>query len=408
MVSADQSPYSRKYSVDSKPLYRLGRKLRVAVIGGGTGAQIAETHRLAMRYDDVFEIVAGVLSSNPQRSISEGIKIGIKRAYPNIRAMIDSEAVRSDKPDLIAIMSPNDNHAPSCLAGLKAGYHIICDKPLANTIDEGLKIAKLAKQYDRLVCVTHNYSGYPMVRQMRAMVLDGSIGSVHQVQVRYAQGNLGKNIPIEEMSAALRWRLDPEKGGANNLLLDVGVHAHQLLNYTTELDFVSLTADVGPSFQDRKFDDTAMVIGRLSNGARACLIATKAATGAPQILDIEIYGSDGGLSWRQQDPQSLAHWRQGLPTQHYHRGVTTLDQNAVSAMRNPRPHPEGFREAFANIYFDFAASVAAHIMREVETGVSPNWPDENYAIRSLQFIDACIRSSVNLRPVSIKLDGMGV
>ena len=393
--------------MDSTIAHRLGRRLRVAVVGGGSAAQIAATHRLAMRYDDAFEIVAGVLSSDPERSISEGLALGINRSYSNLEAMISAEAGRLDKPDMLAIMTPNDAHAAGCIAGLEAGYHVICDKPLANTSDEAAIIASLARHRGLLLCVTHNYSGYPMVRQMRAMVSNGIIGPIHHVQVRYAQGNLGSDLNTENMPPALRWRLNPAQGGKNNLMLDVGTHAHQLLYFITGLDFISLSADVGASFQGRVFDDTAMVFGRLSNNARASLLVTKAATGAPQILDIEIYGCEGGLSWRQQDPQTLVHWCPGAPSQHYHRGVSTLDQQATEAMRSPRPHPEGFREAFANIYADFARSVVAHLIGESQAHESRIWPDADCALRSLLFVEACMRSSHGAGLVRLDLPIVG-
>lgn len=373
---------------------RLGRRLRAAVIGGGGAAQIAATHRLAMRFDDAFSIVAGVLSSDPDRSISEGAALGVPRPYPDLAAMFAGEAGRVDRPDLVAIMTPNHAHPAGCQASLEAGYHVICDKPLANSGAEAERIVALARQRKLLLCVTHNYSGYPMVRQMRAMLRDGVIGPVHQVQVRYAQGNLGSPATDgDPLPAALRWRLDPALGGASNLMLDVGTHAHQLLDFVTGMDFATLAADLGSSFPDRGFDDTVMVFGRLTNGARASLIATKAATGAPQILDIEVYGSGGGLSWRQQDPQSLIHWQPGAPSRHYHRAVTGLAPETEAAMRHPRPHPEGFREAFANIYAEFGASVAAHLTGTWREDGNQTWPGPDYALRSLRFVEACVRSS---------------
>lgn len=400
MVSDGRSVSLRRFSVDSTIANRLGRRLRVGVVGGGAAAQIAATHRLAMRYDDNFEIVAGVFSSDPGRSISEGQALGIARSYAVLEEMLASEANRSDRPDIIAIMTPNHLHAAGCNASLKAGYHVICDKPLANTSEDASAIAILAQQQNRLICVTQNYCGYPMVRQMRSMVADGSIGIVHQVQVRYAQGNLGQNTPLEEMPNALRWRLDPARGGKNNLLLDVGTHAHHLLWFITGMDFVSLQADVGPSYFDRTFDDTAMVFGRLTNGARASLIATKAATGSPNILDIEIFGSKGGLTWRQQEPQALIHWRPGAPSQHFHRGVTELYAESVAAMRHPRPHPEGFREAFANIYTDFGQSVASFLLGDVDHETAKIWADANYAVKSLLFVESCMRSSAESRMIN--------
>jgi len=382
--------------------HRLGRRLRAAVIGGGGAAQIAATHRLAMRFDDAFTIVAGVLSSDPERSMSEGAALSIARPYPHLKAMFEGEAGREDRPDLVAIMTPNQAHPAGCLASLNAGYHVICDKPLANTFAEAAEIVTRARQRDRLLCVTHNYSGYPMVRQMRAMVREGVLGPIHQVQVRYAQGNLGTLATNgAALPDALRWRLDPAIGGKSNLLLDVGTHAHQLLVFVGGSDFDTLAADLGPSFAGREFDDTVMVFGRLANGARASLVATKAATGAPQILDIEVYGSKGGLSWRQQEPQSLTHWQPGDAERRLHRGMVDLDPDAEAGMRFPRPHAEGFREAFANIYAAFGASVSARLAGQPDDDHASLWPGPDYALRSLRFVEACARSSASAERVRV-------
>lgn len=372
----------------------IGRRLRVAVIGGGSNSQIGATHRLAMRFDDAFCIVAGVVSSDPQRAIAEGKSLNIERCYPDLDTLLKEEASFEDRPDIVAIMAPNHIHTRACLASLDAGYHVICEKPLANSLADAMEIVSRAKAQNRLLCITHNYSGYPMVLQMREMVRSGAIGEVHQVQVRYAQGNLGApDIDSETYNAALRWRLDPALGGKSNLLLDVGTHAHQLLDFVVGSEFVTLVSDLGPSFAGRLFDDTVMTFGMLKNGARASIIATKAATGAPQILDIEVYGAKGGLTWRQQEPMSVVHYQPGAAERRLHRGVEDLAPEVFTWMRSPRPHPEGFREAFANIYASFGASVAAHLAGQPFKTHRSLWPGPEYAIRSLEFVEACQRSN---------------
>lgn len=380
----------------------LGRRLRVAVLGGGVGAQIGATHRLAMRFDDAFAIVAGVVSSDPGRALADGVALGLPRAYPDLAALIAGEAGRDDRPDIVAIMTPNDAHAEGCVAALEAGYHVICDKPLANTREEVDRIAALARRRDRLLCITHNYAGYPMVRQMRAMVREGTVGPLHQVHVRYAQGTIGPAVnDPETLPKALRWRLDPARGGDSNLLLDVGTHAHHLLYFVTGMDFTGLCADLGASFGEGGADDTAAIFGRLTNGARASLHVTKAATGAPQILDMEVYGSDGGLRWRQEDPQRLVHWSPGAPARHYDRAVASLDPAAKDAIRSPSTHPEGFREAFANIYANFGSSVAEHLTSGISSEEKRLWPGPDYAQRSLRFVEACVGSSASRGWVSL-------
>lgn len=373
---------------------RLGRRLRVAVIGGGGEAQIAATHRLAMRFDDAFYIVAGVLSSNPERAIAQGSALNIPRPYSDLATMFSGEAGREDRPDLVAIMTPNHAHKAGCLASLDAGYHVICEKPLANSVADATEIVARSKERNLLLCVTHNYSGYPMVRQMREMVRSGVLGRVHQVQVRYAQGNLGTPMADSaDLTGALRWRLNPAMGGKSNLLLDVGTHAHHLLDFVVGSDFMTLAADLGPSFPGRDFDDTVMVVGRLENGARATLIATKAATGAPHIFEIEVYGAKGGVIWRQQDAHYLIHRQPRSAERRLHRGMEDLAPDVLDCIRTPRPHPEGFREAFANIYAAFGASVAAQLAGQQEDNSPPSWPGPDYALRSLHFVEACAKSS---------------
>jgi predicted dehydrogenase len=374
-------------------LSKIGRRLRVGVVGGGRLSLIGPTHRVAMRFDDVFEIVAGCLSGDPVRSLRDGEALGISRPYTSLVEMLASERTRQDRIDIVAIMTPNDNHYPSCVAALEAGFHVICDKPLANSADEVRSIVRLAKATDRLVCVTHNYSGYPMVRQMRSMVQAGSIGRVHLVNVRYAQGNLGVPLSEDEIdrSPQLKWRLNPSRGGKSNLLLDVGSHAHQLASFVTNLDFKSVFADIGSAVPGRTFEDTAAITARLENGARASIQVTKAATGAPQIFEIEAFGDKGGLMWEQQESQLLAFVRPGKPTKIFHRGVDDLDDSVGASIRTPRPHPEGFREAFANIYLDFGKAVAAHL--KCSNPGLPLFPDAAYGLKSLQFIEACMRSN---------------
>jgi predicted dehydrogenase len=370
-------------------------RIRVAIIGGGPGSLIGPAHQTAIRFDDRYELVAGVVSANAEQALACGERMGLARPYRTAVELLDSERGRGDGAQVIAIMTPNDSHHALCAAALEAGFHVICDKPLANTLRDALDIVERCKASGRLLCVTYNYSGYPMVRQARAMIAEGRIGRPHLVDVKYAQGNLGTRLEEapESLTLQLRWRLDPARGGAAHLLLDVGVHAHHLAEYVTGLRFTRVFADTGAAVKGRQFADSAVVVGRLDGDVRATIQATKAASGAPNIFSIAVYGDRGGVSWEQAQPNVLQFVQQDRPVQIYHRGVGELSALALHSIRTPMPHPEGFRDAFANIYSDFASAVAAR-----NGGVEPDplvmtYPTALEGARGLAFVEACVQSS---------------
>ena len=371
------------------------RRIRLAIIGGGPGSMIGPVHQTAIRFDDLYDLVAGVVSSDAERALIRGQGMGIARPYRTVAELLEGERGRIDGAQVVAIMTPNDSHHELCVAALLAGFHVICDKPLANSLHDALDIVELCKTTGRLLCVTYNYSGYPMVRQARAMIASGSIGRPHLVNINYAQGNLGKLLEEdpESLTPQLRWRLDPERGGASHLLLDVGVHAHHLAEYVTGLHFTNVFADTGAAVKGRQFADSAVVVGRLNGDVRATIQATKAASGAPNVFSIAVYGDCGGLSWEQAQPNVLQFMQQDRPVLTYHRGVDDLSELARHSIRTPMPQPEGFREAFSNIYADFASVVAAH-----ERGVEPDpllmtYPTALEGARGLAFVEACVKSS---------------
>jgi len=373
---------------------RIGRGIRVGVVGGGEGALIGAVHRTAMRFDDHYEIVAGVLSRNEERSVDQGQRLGLRRSYGNVAQMLSAEKELKDGIDLVAIMTPNDTHASASIAAIEAGYHVICDKPIANDFEAALSIARAVEKSDRKFCVTYNYTGYPMVRQARAMIAAGMIGRPHLVDVRYAMGNLGSLVEQSaDLSPQLQWRLDPDLGGANHLLLDVGTHAQNLATFVLERQFKEVFADVRPALQGRAFDDTAVILGRLDDDVRVTISVTKAATGAPQIFDISAFGDQGGICWQQTNPNSLQLMREGKPLQIYGRGSELLGEYAKRSIRLPYPHPEGFREAFANIYADFAEIVSSAIAKVEPSAELLAHPGARDGARSLAWVDACVRSN---------------
>ena len=285
-------------------------RIRLGFVGGGRGALIGPVHRTAARLDDRFEVVGAVLSSNPEKSVADAAALGIPNGYGSLAAMIAAGGL-----DAVAIATPNDSHAALAIEALDAGLHVVCDKPLANTVEDGRRIADKVAETGLVFCLTHNYSGYPMVRQMRAMIEAGRIGKVHLVQASYRQGTLATAIETGDIPARLRWRLDPKKGGGSHVMGDIGSHVHQLIRYTTGLEIESVMAELGAIVPGRQAHDTGQALLRFANGARGQMLATKVAHGAENALSIEVHGDQGGLEWRQSRLDELTYLRNGEPQQ---------------------------------------------------------------------------------------------
>lgn len=383
---------------------KLGRRIRLGIVGGGEGALIAGAHRTAIQFDGTYDIVAAVLSRDPGKSRDQARGLGIERSYADVAEMLSLEKSHPQSIDAIAIMTPNDTHVEMAGKALDAGIHVICDKPIANTLAEAWSLKKKIDASGLELCVTHNYSGYPMIRQARELVAGGALGRVHLVEVRYAQGNLGTLVEMQpdSMVKQLVWRLDPKQGGENHLLLDVGTHAHQLVSYILSRKFKKVSARLSAIHPHRSFADTAMVSAELADDVHASMFITKAATGAPHIFTIAVYGDKGGLSWEQAQPQLLQVFRQSKPTETLHRGADTLSPLARRSIRVPEPHPEGFREAFANIYSDFAERVASRIAGVKPDPLAMTMPTIEDGIDSLAFVEACAES--HRKQTSVRLD----
>ena len=373
----------------------LGRRVRLGLIGGAPGSLIGPVHRTAARLDDCFEIPAGVLSSNPERSLSAAKELGIARGYADIATMIAEETKRPDGIEAVAIMTPNDSHFDYAAAALDAGLDVICDKPLTNDLDSALVLARKAKDKGRILSLTHNYSGYPMVREARAAIEAGEVGPLRLVNVRYVQGSLAKAVEAEpeKLAARTKWRLDASKGGKSHVLGDIGVHAHQLMTYVAGLRITSVLADVGPSLPSRTAHDTAQIILKFEDGTRGQMLVSKVATGAQNVVAIEAYGEEGGLYWEQAGANDLRVMRANKADEIRTRGLPSLHPLAQRATRIPVGHPEAFFEAFANIYTDFAELVAARIAGTKPAPLAQSTPDAWIGVESLAFIDACLEST---------------
>ena len=383
--------------MDANPIIELlGRRLRLAVIGGGPGSFIGAMHRTAARIDDRYELVAGVLSSDVDRSRSAGAAIGLDpdRVYGDAIELLDAEAERADGADVVAIMTPNDSHHPLAIGALGRGFDVICDKPMTNTLDEAREVLAAVEASGRIFCLTHNYTGYPMVRQARAMVSDGQLGTIQLVQVEYVQGGkAGERDP--DVDGELPWRYDPVRGGPSLVMGDIGTHAHNLVRFVTGLDVAEVAADVGHVVANRLVDDYAGALLRFGNGARGSFWVTQAAAGVENCLRLRVSGTRGSLEWMQETPTQLVFKPLGAPVQvRTPNGPGTMPLSA-RASRIVAGHPEGFHEGFANLYSDAAEAIAARIAGVEPDPLALHFPNADDGRRGVAFVDAAVTSSTD-------------
>lgn len=372
----------------------IGRPLRLAVIGGGPGSFIGAMHRAAARIDGRYELVASALSSDPERARSAGIGLGIEpaRAYGDAMELLESESAMDDGAEVVAIMTPNDSHHRYATAALMAGFDIVCDKPMTNTLAEAMDIVRLVEETGLVFALTHNYTGYPLVRQARAMVEEGRLGEIRLVQVSYVQGGKAHEAdPPQE--AGLPWRYDPERGGPSLVMGDIGTHAHNLVRFITGLEVVQVAADIGTVVPGRRVDDYGSAMLRFSNAARGSFWVTQAAAGVENALDVRVSGTKGTLEWRQERPTRLDFKPLDAAAQVFTPNGPGLLPAAVRASRIVAGHPEGFHEAFANIYSDAAEVIAAR-----RTGSEPDplakwFPNQVDGAVGVRFVEAAVASS---------------
>jgi predicted dehydrogenase len=377
---------------DNTVIQLLGRRLRLAVIGGGPGSFIGAMHRQAARLDDRYELVAAALSSDPERARAAGQAIGMApdRCYPSGQALIDAEAARPDGAEVVAIMTPNDSHFTFAMQALERGMDVICDKPMTNTLEEATALHQRVQETGLVFCLTHNYTGYPMVRQAKAMVAAGQLGEIRLVQVEYVQGGRAKAGP-----ARRAWKDDPVRGGPSLVMGDIGTHAHNLLRFITGLEVTQIAAELGTSVPDRVTDDYAGAMLRMANGARGSFWVTQAAAGVENGLRIRVSGSLGSVEWHQEHPQVLQFKPLGEPAQvRTPNGPGTLPL-AARASRIVAGHPEGFHEAFANLYTDAADAIAARRTGTAANPLSLHFPNATDGLQGIRFVAAAVASSNN-------------
>ncbi|OJY36503.1 MAG: oxidoreductase [Rhizobiales bacterium 65-9] len=371
-----------------------GRRLRLGMVGGGQGAFIGAVHRIAARLDDRYELVAGALSSDAERArvSAADLHIAPDRAYSSFTEMAEREAQRPDGVDVVAIVTPNHMHAAPAIAFAERGVHVICDKPLAHNLDEALALADAVNRSGVIFGLTHNYTGYPMIRQAREMIASGDIGKARVVQVEYAQDWLSTPLEASGQKQAA-WRTDPEKAGAAGAVGDIGTHAFNLAEFVSGALCESLAADLSRMVPGRALDDNAHMLLRFEGGARGALWASQIAPGAENALRLRVYGETGGLEWSQEEPNSLLFAALGKPPQRITRAGPGALPVAAHATRVPSGHPEGYLEGFAQIYRDLAEQIAARIDRRPPDPASLLTPGLAEGVRGMRFIAAAVSSS---------------
>ena len=370
----------------------LGRRLRLAVVGGGPGSFIGAMHRQAARLDDRYEIVTGVLSSDIEKSRKAAVEIGLSpdRNYASVQEMLDKESAREDGADLVAIMTPNDSHYEYAMYALERGFDVICDKPMTNTLEEAEALHKKVQETGLVFCLTHNYTGYPMVRQAKAMVQDGQLGTIRLVQVEYVQGGKADESKPDPSAS---WRFDPIRGGPSLVMGDIGSHAHNLVRFITGLEVDEVLSEIGNIVPGREVHDYGGALLRFENGARGSYWVTQAAAGVENCLRIRVSGTKGSLEWMQEFPQALTFKPLGAPSQNRTpNGPGTLPL-AKHSSRIVAGHPEGFHEGFANIYSDAAEAIAARRSGKTPNPLALYFPNSFDGLMTLRFVFSAIESS---------------
>ena len=368
-------------------------KIRLGMVGGGSGAFIGAVHRMAARIDDHFDLVAGALSSTAEKSLASGRELGLdpERCYGSFEEMSQKEAERPDGIEAVSIVTPNHVHYPAAKAFLERGIHVICDKPLTSNLEDAKRLKAVADSSNALFILTHNYTGYPMVRQAREMVAEGLLGTLRVVQVEYAQDWLTEAVEQTGAKQAV-WRTDPKQSGVGGATGDIGTHAFNLATFVSGLTLDSLAADLDSFVEGRRVDDNGHVLLRFEGGAKGMLWCSQVAPGNENALKLRVYGTKGGLEWEQENPNYLWFTPFGEQKRLVTRNGAGAGVSAARVSRIPGGHPEGYLEAFATIYTEAAAAINA---AKAGTTVDPavTYPTIDDGVRGVAFVEACVASS---------------
>ena len=370
-----------------------GGRIRLGMVGGGEGAFIGAVHRIAARIDDHYHLVAGALSSTPKKTLRSGLALGLdpKRIYFDYAEMARRERDLPEGIEAVSIVTPNHLHAPVATAFIKAGIHVICDKPLTTTLKEATKLRALVKKSGRVFVLTHNYTGYAMVRQAREMVQGGTLGEIRIVQIEYPQDWLTERLESTGHKQA-GWRTDPARSGAGGCIGDIGTHAYNLADFVTGIPVTEILAELTTFVPKRRVDDNAQILLRYANGASGSLWVSQVAPGNENNLKLRVYGSKGGLEWHQEQPNHLYWAPFGEPTRRLSRAGPGGGTAATGVSRIPAGHPEGYLEGFATIYAEAAATIRAarHGKRPDKAVMFPTIDD---GVRGVAFVAAAVTSS---------------
>ena len=374
----------------------MSRKIRYGMIGGGRGAFIGAVHRIAANIDGQIELVCGAFSSDPEKSRLSGqdFVLPAKRCYGSYEEMIKAEAKlpADQRMDFVSIVTPNHLHFPPAKMALESGFHVLSDKPATFSLAEAKKLDAIVKKSGLLYGLTHNYTGYPLVKEARVLIADGKLGKIRKVVVEYPQGWLATRLEASGQKQA-SWRTDPKKSGAAGCIGDIGTHAENLAEYMSGLKISELAADITTFVKGRKLDDDANVLLRFDGGAKGVLHSSQISVGEENNLNIRIYGEKGGLEWHQREPNTLLVKWLDEPMQVYRTGNGYLTATAAAATRTPAAHPEGYLEAFANIYKSFAGAIRSKLEARKTTAVENDYPKIEDGVRGMAFIEAVVASS---------------
>lgn len=377
----------------------MNRKLRMGMIGGGRNAFIGAVHRIAANMDGLIELVCGAFSSNPENARQSGKDLFLKedRVYGSYEEMIEKESrLPEDKRmDFVVIVTPNHAHFAPAMLALEKGFHVIIEKPMTFSLAEAIQLKKKVQETGLLLCLTHTYSGYPMVKQARQMVKEGVFGKIRKIYVEYPQGWLSR-LSEKDGSKQAEWRTDPSRSGKAGAMGDIGTHAAHLAEYISGLQIKQLCADLSIMVEGRALDDDGNVLLRFDNGATGTLVASQVAAGEENALKIRVYGENGGLEWAQQEPNTLLVKWLDQPTQIYRTGQPWLSSFAKHNTRIPGGHPEGYLEAFANLYRNFALTLSARLDGTAPSKEALDYPGVEDGVRGMAFIENLIRSNESL------------
>lgn len=370
------------------------------MVGGGPGAFIGEVHRMAAALDGKMELIAGAFSSNPEKSREMGGRLHLDsdRVYDSYEEMAEKEAAlpENERIDFVSITTPNFLHYPVAKVFIEAGIHVVCDKPMTNTIEEAEELCRLVEEHDVIFGLTHNYTGYPMVKEAKKMVNDGKLGKLRKVVVEYPQGWLSQSDNDDEV-----WRLNPDKAGISSCIGDIGTHAENLVEYITGLQMEELYADINTFGEGRELEDDANMLIHYEDGVQGVLHVSQIAVGEENDLNVRIYGEKAGLEWHQENPNYLQVKYPDGAEEIYKRGNPYLSDVADAGNRIPPGHPEGFIEAFANIYSNVADTIAARLAGEEPHEFARDFPTVQDGARGVHFIHKSIESGKNRRWVDM-------